>query len=417
MTTSTNSIDTKINKFLKKAFYENDYDIEIVGDELKIKDKEEIDNILTISYEELTAEFAAVNFHGPYYTVGENFINFILFDNRNVFNGEKITINGFCEGKIVKEYNSLALLISNIDKVINYDSFKQNRSCILEDVIDRKVLICELKIENELLEGGISDSEKELRINQIINSVLSQIALKFNVVLHNPRNLLSQSTNNKEVLGEEASISVKYIKDYEPVLYFLAAEEIDFPHLKYLEYYHVLEYYFLHKRVKAMDGIIQQLISTKLVSGNNIYDGSYYLELNELIKYKFDTDFNKEISQLKDIILTDIGFNSIKVILTRHGLNLGFLSKPLFNIDETIVSNLNKVYNTSQKSFKEEPKEEDKNLFCNELAKRIYKIRNHIVHTKKFEKSHVFVPSQENYEALKNDITLIRLLSHFLMAF
>ena len=50
-----------------------------------------------------------------------------------------------------------------------------------------------------------------------------------------------------------------------------------------------------------------------------------------------------------------------------------------------------------------------------ELGKRIYKIRNAIVNTKKYESESIFIPTADNFKLLDKDIKLIRLLSYELL--
>ncbi|YCI76080.1 hypothetical protein M1D47_21155 [Bacillus sp. R1-10] len=412
--------ETPINSLdlLKSVFKPDDYDFSEDEDEIKIVDKSNEMNSLTLNNNDLKDEIDAVKVYGDFFTIGEGFLNFILFDQRQAFSGEKIIIDGAFKGKIERKYPALALLITNINNIISMDKFKQNKSVIFEELLKDNIMVCELEIKKEFLDiSSLNTNEISKKVDQIINSVLANISNTGNLLLTNPRNLLSKTNSNVLSVSDGDTINVGYIKDPEPILYFLAAEEMDYPHLRYLEYYHILEYYFNHKRVKQIDNLIRKLIATKLANGGKLTNSdSYFHDLNQLInKHQFDKDSNKEINQLTEIIVEDLGYNLLSSNFNSSSEEYEFLKKPLFNLKETIMTSYSNVYNRSTKKLKNDVKNEEGIEFCKDLAKRIYKIRNHIVHTKKYEYDVVFYPSQVNYTELEKDLALIRLISMLLI--
>lgn len=408
--------DLNLEEHLKKMFPTDKYVLNITQDEIKITDIHNTVNELIINNSDLQEEFSAIIHYGKYYTLVEDRITFILMDNQSVYKGKKIQLSGGSfTGKIEKKNESLALLLLNSKEVIDFDKLNQSKQMIFEDVISDNILVCELNIDKKFLDiENLSSDQVETSIDHIINSLLAQTAFRFNLILSNPRNLLSQSNNHILKIKDEDTLSVKFIKDYEPLLYFLSAEEMEYPHLKYLEYYHVLEYYFNHKKVELMDKLINKVISTKLANGDNLQNASYYSDLNRLVKNQFNNDYNSEISQLIEVINDDLGFTMLKTSFEDSNIDFKELKKSIFDIPETGFSSHAKVLASNTK-FKDETKSEDEREFCKDLANRIYKIRNHIVHTKKYENKSVFIPSSTNFEKLKDDLILIRLVSYLLI--
>ncbi|WP_180230569.1 hypothetical protein [Bacillus thuringiensis] len=369
---------------------------------------------------ELEEEISNIECYDDYYISGGDFLNFIILDDDEVLTDEKIDFNQGIHGWVSKEYSSSALIWLNLDKIIDNTILQEKGESIIEDIIKKNIVIGELKLE-------LTNEYVTENIDKVIHSVIFHLAGGAGLRFSNPRSIPLERENSQTPKQGPVELPLSVVDDEEPMLYFLSAEKSEYPHLKYLEYYHVFEYFFLHKKVRNVEEIIKRLVSVQLSKGKN-KNGDYYNDLNLLFKHKFDKDADKEIYQLQDIICNDLGYEFItKTINSNIDKFLGngrdasknrlnFLKSPIFEIEETRLSLPVKVYKAERNELLEAcTDQEEMTKFCKELAKRIYKIRNHIVHTKKFEHKHIFTPTEENFKALANDIELIRILAYGLI--
>ena len=138
--------------------------------------------------------------------------------------------------------------------------------------------------------------------------------------------------------------------------------------------------------------------------------GEYYKGLLSLYNLYGKKEKIGEEEQIKMVIGEILGFNSIKSWLISHNLEIKFLSKKLFD-DENTKVDISKVFTQSSNAWSQNVADIDKQAFCNAIANRIYKIRNFIVHTKKGERDVVFTPDLKSFESLNEDLKFIRLLS------
>lgn len=404
----------KILSSLSEVFDTEEYSCSFDNGYLSIKHL--INNVVVcqISEDEITEELQSIKLEGEFLTIGEDFLNSIIqldYDSKV----QKINLTGSYKGSIEKKQQALGLILLNasftidIDKVIPTEN--QELDAILHDdfyvvTINRTDLYKYL--QREIVSGEFD--ELILEVDKILYSLLVQVAYLHSLNFKNPRNSIIKSNDHFSEDVEILDVRFKKVKDSEPLLYFLAAEEMEYPHLKYLEYYHVLEYYFNYANIKKIDGIINDLVTIRLQSSGTLED-SYYDKFSTLMKYHNDQQQKKgEENRLIDILSNDIRY---PLIATSNLVeDLSFLSKPLFGFQNTKI-NLSNVYNN--RKFKEKVSEPDQAKFCEELGKRIYKIRNFIVHTKKYERENVFIPSQNNYAVLANDIKLIRGIAYLMI--
>lgn len=426
------SIDIKAK--LQSPFLDGKYKLNFDGDDklnIKVNDESWQFN-LVYEYNELEEEVQKIKYQGEFFTAGEKFLNFILIDGNDLVKDKQIKIEGeLFSGIIQKQYQSFGLLVNNFTQVLDIDKIENRRihtgsDITIDEIIDRKYAVCELKCES-----GYYDFSDIRNVERIINSVITFLAYNKEITLDNPRNRIDITSGFNIAISDD-DILLKPIRDNETMLYYLSAEKIVYPHLKYLEYYHVIEYYFLHKRMEDMEKIIKDLITIQLSNTKNSND-SYYNKLSDLMEHYLTDKKDNELEQLKYVIGNDIGYNVICSYLNDNFESLKFLGDKIFDIDNTVVS-LNSVSEIQKvkKIIDGKKKEitvtklkkcdllnvEDRDIFCDNLATRIYKIRNKIVHTKKYEKNNifnVFTPVQSNFTALINDIKLIRMLSFALM--
>jgi hypothetical protein len=300
---------------------------------------------------------------------------------------------------------------------IDLSKVNEEKTYDIEDLLFDNLFIGTIDDAEFLREENLDESDYQNlipNIDQIIFSLLSQISFEHNLLFNNPRAQLLKPIENSLDSRRDLQIGFKMNTDTEPLLYFLAAEEMEYPHLKYLEYYHVLEYYFNHARVRKINEILNHLLTLKLKSKSND-DSIPYDKFSSLMDYHFNAQKNKELDQLTEIIQDDIKYRLIVDSMNEDGIDPKFLKESIFNIEETVIANYTDVYDRQSKLLKTRPSPGSEEVFCKELSRRIYKIRNHIVHTKKYEHPTVFIPNQENFQALSNDLKLIRTLAFLII--
>jgi len=154
------------------------------------------------------------------------------------------------------------------------------------------------------------------------------------------------------------------------------------------------------------------LFTSVVLRGEILTNEKYYEIGKSFFAYYVDKDDFKEIEQLKDVI-NEIGYQRIAELCNENNIVATFLSKKKFGQDTTKID-IGKIRNEDNR-FKINVKQEDAKKFCDALAERIYKIRNHIVHTKKGEYEEIFTPNSDNLKQLKEDVKFIRTLSFSLM--
>lgn len=392
-----------------KKFKNINIEDEKINVEYKIKDDEPNSLFIEFVENEIETEYNEVKSFGEYYIATDKAINFILFDTLGVMKDKEFTIeNSLCRITLTKDIGDDVLLFNVFKHIVEFskvDQVVEKSLCselIREDVV---AVYLQWNYDNKDI---VND---EFEINKIINSVLCFLSVSKGFVLDNPYNIL----NNKH-FNLPLEVDFKLATNREPVQYFLQAEKLDMPHFKYLEYYHVLEYYFLHHKIEEIDKMIKELVAINMIENDKGKDRTYFYKLAELYKYYSEDNDKREDKQLEFLIREYLGFRLIKSILEKHFENYTFLKEIKFDISETII-NIDGVIDKKSKGkkFLDRIEEKDKMLFCNAIAKRIYKIRNNIVHTKKYEKDEVFTPTQSNFDSIKDDLKFIRLLAYSMM--
>lgn len=359
--------------------------------------------------EDLESELVSISSIGDFYIKGKGFLSFILIDSKNCLTNDEIIKVEDCsikEFKISKEKSDSIIWFSNFEYIVDTEKINLQEKNIISDIIKSNIVLCEVILEDD----------DAIQIENLINSILMYLSFSKGMLFDNPSNVLKKI----EVVDLKCNDKFLVIKDNEPMLYFLIAEKSDFLHYKFLEYYHVLEYYFLEHKVNMLDKMIRELVSERII-GKDLGD-DYYHKLNNIYSHFHSKEKKKnadELEELQYVIKEDLGYKIIRFIMESSFEDISFLRKEIFNESETFVD-LNSILidkSNCKKGIKEEFEldEEVKNNFCNSLAKRIYKIRNNIVHTKKYENSKVFTPTGTNIESLVNDLKLVRLISYYLM--
>lgn len=411
-------LSTKLFTQLSKVFKVPDYQILINEDKknLSIQKSDSEITILSLNLLDVLEETKLILHETNHLSVGKGFFNFLLKDTNSSYLGDKIKVSGTFNGEIERKHLALGIIFMNPSYSIDLSKITEEKNYDIEDILFDNLFVGTIDDAHFLDKENLSLNDyKKLtpEIDQIIFSLLSQISFEHNVLFNNPRAQLLKPIEDSRDSSLELQIDFKLNSDTEPLLYFLAAEEMEYPHLKYLEYYHVLEYYFNHARVQKINEILNHLLTSKLKSRSKD-EITQFDKFSSLMEYHFDPQKNKESDQLTEIIEKDIKYRLIVDSMNDDNIDPRFLNKPIFNIQETKIGNFNDVYDNQNKKLKNSSSPTTEVQFCQELSRRIYKIRNHIVHTKKYEHSSVFIPNQTNFEALSSDLKLIRIIA-FLM--
>ncbi|MGL4912934.1 MAG: hypothetical protein ACRC3Y_10960 [Romboutsia sp.] len=401
-----------VDEFIDEKFSNEKFEItKKIDDILEIRNKENDEKCnIQIDIDVIEEELLSSSFITEYCMGGEGFITFIIFNkNKDTeldieipISNDKYSVEIYPANKLEEDR---AILINNVCDLIDYFKVDISKDNLIHEIIRDDIIICDLIIKDM---STIDDNN----VDKIINSLLCFLAITSNITLENPRNLI---INNFSADKSNASFSI--IEDAEPMEYFLTAEKIQYNHLKYLEYYHILEYYFSYHKIKVMDDMIKTLSTEPVEEKSN----AYYHKLLNLYEHfseaKKSKKFTSEQESIRYIVREHLGYHKVCDIINSNFKNSVFLKSKMFERDDLVVTIDSKIIeaNKKLKLYNEECNKEQDD-FCNSLANRIYEIRNFIVHTKKHEREvGVFIPSQEKLEKLSEDLKLIRLLSFELM--
>lgn len=299
------------------------------------------------------------------------------------------------------------LFISNITKILNVNKLSQKIDSYFkycEDLVKSKS-ICVLEITNlEVLDQKfIKDLEKSpldfLRTNLvIINEGLNAELSHFDI----------ESDFNIELVTEPNLRLSHYSFKPELLCFLESAEKLDYPHLKFIDYYHVLEYFLTDFAYKELESSIQELVSKYLGGGTYEDFRNAILTLNEKSEI-----FSKE----KDLpllnVLKQVPANEIADIINKNKL-FKLLKEDIFSIPRTrlITDNIAKPNINSVEHIK--IPEEDYDKFYERLHRRFYSIRNSLIHSKakfKGKEELEFLPVAKFENKLLEDVVLIKELS------
>lgn len=168
------------------------------------------------------------------------------------------------------------------------------------------------------------------------------------------------------------------------------------PMLEYISYYHIVEHFF--------ESIFNEALVEKVRNKLTHPDFSYKRkkDISSLIK-----DIGKSI-KMRDDSMTFSEQEGLRLTLEKY-VDLADLNQKLNEYDDSLIS----YYKTSPVSFSSAPvvdlEGDDEELIFKNLAGRIYKNRNSIVHSKESEKSK-YTPFRDDRTLVK-DVPLIRFIS------
>lgn len=340
---------------------------------------------------------------GNFIVINENILQFVLVSEKNI--DDTIDLQGIYPGSINKLTENMYAIITQNIELLNLSVVSESNEYELKDLLHQNLYICEIGFPNTQLTEKLVKKIK----TSIVMDILYHKLLNFTL-------LENKDKKNTITIGQNEIINTVAYSDEVPLEYFILAEQIEFVNFKYLEYYHVIEYYFMIFSKKKIANIMSDLITNTFLKNKKMDDEFLYNTYKSFMNpHRVDNDDFKEHTQLLelfkslnyDVIVDTINASSLK--------DVNFLTKDLHQVKNIKINSAN-CFNEKQKKLLKNCTDEEKELFVISLAERIYKIRNYIVHTKKGElNSSVFHPSHNNLKELNNDVLLIRELSRIIL--
>lgn len=371
---------------------------------------------------EFDEEIAELKSFENFIAKGSDYIHIVLVDNNGYFSNTdaEITLIGEFKGVIRKKYyNSLIatnlsnLLKSTLKNLTPESFFTQIMNDFdgpvkIGELLDAKFIFLEIKSNAELQD--FSQIGNDL-VAKIVNSILLELSFKNNIKFSLALDLYQAPNIDVKVCKELNWIDGL---DTEPVRYFLSGEMQEYPHIKYLDYYHVLEYYFLESNIKEFNNKVNDLIALKLMQLKKRSDSEVWNAYANLYRIYGRTDKINESDQIQLVLRDLLGFSSIKEIFENGNITLTQIQKPILQNEKTRLD-INSFTTNNGTKLKEGLSETERQTICERIALRIYAIRNFIVHTKRGEMENVFVPVSSYFSQLQEDINLLRYLAYSLI--
>ncbi|MEL7669412.1 methylamine utilization protein MauJ [Methanobacterium sp.] len=285
--------------------------------------------------------------------------------------------NGHCCSHIQSKFNSLKIFktLESIEEILpGFDNITIDDSLrnFIESQFDKIITLKIITTENETSDEYFFDLADSFRFRINYHTQIAFIR-KFEYY--------ENSLETIKRINETEEIKTIPQKSYkkELLLYYEQALSTNDPVFRFLSFYHVLEYFF-------------KIHSKKRFERDQIEDVMHqFLNKNELKKniYKFDfSSYNHDLIANKDNLALD----------------------KLQNEKEGIIYYDYYNYLTTEKVNFADAKPLNDNKFIPTLAKRIYRVRNAIVHRKEGESKYLNYKKRHRDE-LKIELPLIRLIA------
>lgn len=301
-----------------------------------------------------------------------------------------------------------------VSKLKQTPHFAEQTEFKLEEIFRKDIAIIELKIPQE----EIKESEIFSRVHDIINQCLVNLSFEKNINLYIPD---KHSTSVPVDVRHEESIKLNLSssENLEAYRFFLDAEKNMDIRFKYLDYYHVIEYFFYGERLKTLESLIEKVIRMEKIKAYNLVDNYERLsKLRELFNELEDLEKNsKEKLMFEQLVQSEyVSFdNLIKSVgkLSRDDTNI--LKNTTLGLKTTAINE--NIYD-SNGECKQFLTPDNKSSFLRLLTNRLYEIRNYIVHSTKYK---VKTDHQQVYTSdIKNgvtavDIKFIRTIAYLLL--
>lgn len=300
-----------------------------------------------------------------------------------------------------------------VSKLKQTPHFAEQTEFKLEEIFRKDIAIIELKIPRQRLK----ESEIFSRAHDIINQCLVNLSFEKNINLYIPdKHSTSDSVDVRQY--ETIELNLSSSENLEAYRFFLDAEKNMDIRFKYLDYYHVIEYFFYGERLKALESLVENVIRMEKIKAYNLIDN--YERLNKLRELFNDLEdlekSSKEKLMFEQLVQSDyVSFdNIIQSIGDLSSKEVKILKKDTLGLKGTAVECIPYKDNGKRKSLSSE----NKSLFLQRLTNRLYEIRNYIVHSTKYK---VKTDHQQVYTSdIKNgvtavDIKFIRTIAYLLL--
>lgn len=254
-----------------------------------------------------------------------------------------------------------------------------------------------------------SEKEKSLsEFNELLSAYIFQISYNYNIVFVALKNIhdlfkrrMTATQHRIKAIDDEREFDPprrRYINEL--INYYQMAMASDSPYLAYLSYYHILEYFFDN----AINDELVKKLTDKLTSPTFSYKSKRSL-----------LDLAKMITNMKNYGNDGVSRNELSAlcITIKKYINLHTLIDEIDNYDPQYIDFLK----TKKVSFSDGDivnlRNSDEQCVCKELANRIYKTRNALVHSKEMETSK-YKPFHDD-KALNEEMLIIRLIAEQLI--
>lgn len=326
----------------------------------------------------------------------------VIFEGSAEKLGYKIIVD---QGEVLE---NLELFIANIGKIMDLLSLKEkcDKYAKLYEKFMKEKKLCVFEVSNLRILDKLKD--------KILMSPIDFLRTSLVIINEEFNCQLSIFEFDESYDGDVEKVSIKPVSlpkyhFYSELLCFLeSAQKMKHNHLKYIDYYHVLEYFITDYAYKNLEDSIKKLISFYL-------EGATYEEFRRiLVKI---TEENKVINLGQDQplfdVLKQIDLQYIIEIINKNKL-FDMLKQDIFGIENTRLITNKMVRGDMGNITKVEVDKDNEEEFYKKLYYRLYSIRNVLIHSKaKFrgKKDVDFLPVPKYEGALKEDIILIKALA------
>lgn len=315
-----------------------------------------------------------------------------------------LNLSGFYKGKIsLLNQNSYGVIFANVNNIIDISKIKNAADLELKDILIDNLYLCEITIP---LDINIDEEKLHLIQTSIITDVAYCKLIQFKII----------GIENAKQFNVEKKNEINTICYYDktPLHFFLLAEKIQYTHFKYLEYYHIIEYYFMVYSKKRISNIVSNFLTSIFTKNHALDDDFLYDSFKEFMNpHRSQANSFSEDNQIQELFGA-FNYSTLTEALNNNINDLSFLVKNLEIVKDTKIKQSSCFAKNCKTLVTDLAEDDHKKEFLIGLANRIYKIRNYIVHTKKGEVSSlVFHPSHQNLDSLIEDTLLIREIARF----
>lgn len=334
-----------------------------------------------------------------------------FFDNPEKVIGKIITkVNEEHIGKCLCLMSKYDLLADEVKMIVQQRSEEDN-DFYLKDIFSDNLFF----IEIDYSELGNDYVTKEEYIESLVYAIRAKMAYN-GVIFHE---LVPYPNESMVLTNHEADclkIDSGYNRNVDAFSFFISAKSEKNRRMKFLDFYHVIEYFFYSNNLRVMRELINEAISLERMG--NIQNPEDRLKVLQRLFNRLEADSKRtaEREMFQDLLVDTVGYDSLYYELS--GVNINFLNQN--NQDRSKTGfDISGVQDrkSPEKSLLEPEKvaEETKEEFLKNLASRLYDIRNFIVHSAKYKADHDYVSAPRRNDNFDDDINLIEKIAYILL--